>query len=403
VGSGLVGGTQATIGATAAATIGLLVEGATAQTADLAQFWQTTAGPTVAGISKDGQVYARSFSATPGSASVVVETIRGFTGQTADLTQWQDSTNAVKANVDSQGVIHSGPSWLNGNNGSFPAVMAVPTNVGQPGVAVKALAGQTADLQQWQLSSGTKSSWITNDGTAVLAAGRFNSPDLGYLNARLSVVANSAGEKGAIVRGAGGQTANLQEWQNSAGTANAYIDHSGNINTASAGFYSNLAAVGLSAASAWNVLASAGGGIPVFIVKADGGNASDLQQWIINNGALGAKVTAGGNVQGTGAYTTLSDESVKTNIGELRHDPLQVLRRLHPVHFDYIGGDRDQIGFIANEVEPILPHAVRPFDTLPGGIPDHQGRLGLQSDAILAYAIGAIQSIDKRLSVLEAK
>ena len=50
-----------------------------------------------------------------------------------------------------------------------------------------------------------------------------------YIGAALSVKSWSSTVVGAIVRGATSQTANLQEWQNSAGTVLAKIDAYGNI------------------------------------------------------------------------------------------------------------------------------------------------------------------------------
>jgi hypothetical protein len=51
----------------------------------------------------------------------------------------------------------------------------------------------------------------------------------GLYGASLNVLATSATTQGAIIRGAASQSANLQEWQNSAGTVLARIDSGGNI------------------------------------------------------------------------------------------------------------------------------------------------------------------------------
>ena len=44
-----------------------------------------------------------------------------------------------------------------------------------------------------------------------------------------TITASSAASKGLIVKGYASQTANLQEWQNSSGTVLAYINASGNL------------------------------------------------------------------------------------------------------------------------------------------------------------------------------
>ena len=45
-----------------------------------------------------------------------------------------------------------------------------------------------------------------------------------------TITAGSSSTKGLVVKGAASQSANLQEWQNSTGTVVAYVDASGNFN-----------------------------------------------------------------------------------------------------------------------------------------------------------------------------
>ena len=88
---------------------------------------------------------------------------------------------------------------------------------------------QTGNLQQWQTSASTNVSVVFSDGSAS-----FN----GYIGigttARSSTtavdirVANSS-HKGITVRAGSGQTANLQEWQDSSGNALSWVDKDGRI------------------------------------------------------------------------------------------------------------------------------------------------------------------------------
>jgi hypothetical protein len=48
-------------------------------------------------------------------------------------------------------------------------------------------------------------------------------------SALLSVSTQSTTQAGAIIRGIAAQTANLQQWQNSSGTVLAYVDKDGNV------------------------------------------------------------------------------------------------------------------------------------------------------------------------------
>lgn len=78
-------------------------------------------------------------------------------------------------------------------------------------------------------SSGTAKSWFRGDisfgSTAVFAPG-----------AQLHVIINDAAKIGTIIKAAAAQTANLSEWQNSSGTSNAFIsaDFSQTLKLASA-------------------------------------------------------------------------------------------------------------------------------------------------------------------------
>lgn len=71
------------------------------------------------------------------------------------------------------------------------------------------------------------------DGTSYFAGGPLT-VGLGVGGAspsQLYVAPQAAATKGLVVRGASGQSANLQEWQNSSGTALALVDASGNVRT----------------------------------------------------------------------------------------------------------------------------------------------------------------------------
>jgi hypothetical protein len=92
----------------------------------------------------------------------------------------------------------------------------------------KAATGQTANLQEWQDPAGGVATSVTASGQIVT-------------NQRVTVGATTVSASGQLavfaptdrvalaVRGASGQTVNLQEWQNSGGTALASVNSSGQI------------------------------------------------------------------------------------------------------------------------------------------------------------------------------
>lgn len=61
----------------------------------------------------------------------------------------------------------------------------------------------------------------------LFASGRVAVNNSSHLSAALGIKANTASDVGAVIRGAASQTANLTEWQNSAGTLLSGIDASG--------------------------------------------------------------------------------------------------------------------------------------------------------------------------------
>ena len=131
---------------------------------------------------------------------------------------------------------------------------------GLPSVSGQVLSSTDAGVMSWATISGG----ITIDTTAITggAANRilFESSTnkvsesanftFGTTSTGLKVTAGSATTIGAIIQGAAAQTANLQEWQNSAGTVFSSVTSAGKflapdgINTAPAYSFSNVPTVG---------------------------------------------------------------------------------------------------------------------------------------------------------------
>lgn len=106
-------------------------------------------------------------------------------------------------------------------------------------------------------------------------------------------------------------------------------------------------------------------------------------------------VTDQGNVRGTGTYTNLSDASTKENIIEANVAELaSSIDLLIPKHFNYIGDTEKYLGFIAQDVQSVLPDAVANFDEF---------KLGLRTDAIIAALVAKCQDLESRLAKLESK
>lgn len=100
---------------------------------------------------------------------------------------------------------------------------------GTKGLVVQGAASQTANLQEWQVSDGSVRAYFDSTGRLQLSNGLSNSIGAPIGASMLGITAGSAAYIPLAVRGANSQTANLQEWQNSAGTAYLSVLPTGTI------------------------------------------------------------------------------------------------------------------------------------------------------------------------------
>jgi hypothetical protein len=177
--------------------------------------------------------------------------VKAIASQTANLTEWQNSAGTVRTLIDSGGGINT-----NANNnfnaasgfgglGAFTnsSIIAISTNTASYiGLLIRGMASQTGDLQQWQNSAGTVIGKITADGGVNLASGSVDIREGGgnftirnagttayFTNSSLLVGTGYSAGIGVIIRGNGSQTADLQQWQSSAGTVIVKVDAYGYI------------------------------------------------------------------------------------------------------------------------------------------------------------------------------
>jgi hypothetical protein len=231
----------------AASTIGAVIRAAASQTANLLEF-QNSSGTAVTFFNSSGGLTATEgvistaysggkmttgtlgyFNATTFNAAVSPVVVRGAASQTADLTQWQNSSGTVLASVDAYGTLLS--NWkaniISGASYLIPLV-------------VKGAASQTANLQEWQNSSGGVLLNIDSTGNLDIGAGSNNiwkiknqtsavmewQPVQGFM-----FLPYGASNRPVTIKGAASQTGNLTEWQNSSGAILARITSTGVIGT----------------------------------------------------------------------------------------------------------------------------------------------------------------------------
>lgn len=176
------------------------------------------------------------------------------------------------------------------------------------GIRVQGLPSQTGNLQEWTNQSATVVANVDATGNIFtsVSLGIGTAPFTG--SARLAVFNNATNQVGAAIRGFAGQTASLQQWQTSAGTAVSQITNLG-------GFRSDVVGLGISTGGTTTVeldspsVAGAFAWAPVnstlSIKGIDGprlrlyanttAHGSNLTEWYGVNSALAARVYASGS------------------------------------------------------------------------------------------------------------
>ncbi|MFA5724998.1 MAG: tail fiber domain-containing protein [Candidatus Omnitrophota bacterium] len=99
----------------------------------------------------------------------------------------------------------------------------------------------------------------------------------------------------------------------------------------------------------------------------------------------------------TAAWTYGSDIRMKENISYLDSTSgLDKVMQLKPARFDYIKGEKNQLGFIAQDVQGVIPEAVIITDK-------KTGMLGLKRDFIIPYLVNAIKEQQGQIDALKQK
>lgn len=361
-----------------AANKGLIIRGATSQSANL-QEWQNSSGTVLSRVRPTGgavfnglTVFGTDYAS--GNASALFESaattnipivVRGAASQTAHLQQWQNSAATVLASIDANGSgrfaffgVGTGVSLTAMNN-------TLITSASLVGVIVKGAASQTADLHQWQNSSGTVLARVDASGGVRLDTSSTNTSPFGvagqirlyntsntnsnytqienYANTAISsgitfqntdwtnnygrvvigtrsaagfntnafivpsgggffTSTNTAASVVATIRGAASQTANLQEWQDSSSTVLAHIRTDGRYSGDSVlvNYAQSRALTGayidfLNFASSVAIVGRTTTTAPNLIIRQMASQTADMQQWQNSAGTVLASITSSGN------------------------------------------------------------------------------------------------------------
>jgi hypothetical protein len=325
----------------------IVVRGTTSQSADLTQ-WQNVGGTVLAKINSAGEL------TTP---NLALSTYGGIYAPGSYMVLNPADTRIVSTGL-SVGATSVAPS----------AQLQVTNNVaGTTAMIVKGATSQTADLTQWQITGGTVRARIDAYGTFQ------NGTASGY-GAWINVQPAQASDKGIIVRGATSQSANLQEWQNSSGNVLASIGSNGSINTvervtASNGISvfnaSSFGAPGTLLPFTYDSIVNIStlyATSPGLVIRGVDSQTADLQQWRNISGSVIAKVdstgamfttTAAANTNNTQVATTAY---VQTELADLVNSAPATLDTLKELS-DALGADANFATTVTNNLALKAPLA----------------------------------------------
>lgn len=215
-----------TINSGAAASVPLTVAGIVGQSADL-QDWKNSAGTVLASINASGWTLTPLVTfATPLETYIALGSwVFAITGG-VDALLFDTANSGWAWQVASTTVVNMGASAANGN-----IELGVYSQLaGNKPIVARGAAAQTADLQEWQNSAATVLAKVASDGafyTGFLSA----TTPVGTFLGTLSVIPDTTGRIGAVIKGKAGQTASLQEWQSSVAAVLAKVSAAGILST----------------------------------------------------------------------------------------------------------------------------------------------------------------------------
>jgi hypothetical protein len=286
-----------------AATKGFIVKATASQSANLTE-WQSSASVVLTSINSNGSLRIRSTDTSltsavisPSSAGQIGLTVQGFASQTANLQDWRDSAGTLLTRITSAGVIRQDMATAANDTRfvAFTQYIGADATLGAVIVEMGANPSATGASRYGFLSVGDGSAFrnfVFFPGATANTNGRVGISNTAPA-AKLHVGTGTAATVGAIVQGAASQTANLQEWQNSAGTVLARVSSAGE-------FY---VSDGLSSYFSTNTSYSASVNIQPastsfrgLVIRGRASQTANLQEWQDSSGNILAQISSAGAV-----------------------------------------------------------------------------------------------------------
>ena len=189
-----------------------------------------------------------------------------------------------------------GSAWIAVGSSTASSVVSGSDPAKVPDV-VKGAPGQTASLQEWQNSTGAILAFIASNGAAS-----FKENVLGGSDGALLTSPGLPGRIGAIIRASAAQTASLTEWQGSGGAVLASMSAAGALTAAQGSFSGNLISSttvrGKSVESETSVISNTGGSVQLML-RSTGMSTSDYLSAINSSEEPVARIEATGLIYAT--------------------------------------------------------------------------------------------------------
>tara|TARA_Y100000289_G_C3861092_1_gene118573 strand:- start:192 stop:686 length:495 start_codon:yes stop_codon:yes gene_type:complete len=118
------------------------------------------------------------------------------------------------------------------------------------------------------------------------------------------------------------------------------------------------------------------------------------------------EIVAAGDITGFGtAFMNVSDERLKKDVNTISGS-LDKILKLRPTGFTWIENEKEDVGFIAQEVEEIIPEVVKTkkgFINTDGEEEGIENMKTISYTKLIPYLVDTIQVMDKRIKELEEK
>jgi hypothetical protein len=118
----------------------------------------------------------------------------------------------------------------------------------------------------------------------------------------------------------------------------------------------------------------------------------------VNRSTRYAAYFSGAGYLGATAWQTPSDRRLKENIkyfADASLNALNLISQLRPASFDYIKGEKNTVGFIAQDVQPIIPGLISTDSTT--------GMLSMQTTNLVPYLVKGMQEQQAEIAALQAQ